>query len=108
MRIKFSKQYFSIDAARGATSVMERKEHKCDAGKPDCIDCNAEGGDDTPPLLVHESDTERPSLAVDYARQRLRRRPASSQRMKALAATFASHHPVFQPSLDEKDYYYHS
>src|SRR6266568_9540043 len=89
--------------------MMERKGHcKCNAGKPDCSDCNAEGGDDTPPLLVRESDTGRPSLAAEHARQRLRRRPVSSQRMKALAATFASHHPVFQSSLEEKEYSYHS
>src|SRR6266568_7102434 len=85
--------------------MMERKGHcKCDAGKPDCSDCNAEGGDDTPPLLVRESDTEKPSLAAEHTRQRLRRRPVSSQRMKDLAKTFASHHPVFQPSLDEREY----
>src|SRR6266581_6670820 len=28
--------------------------------------------------------------------------------MKALAKTFAAHHPVFQPSLDEKEYQYYS
>src|SRR6266496_5136902 len=87
--------------------MMERKGHcKCDAGKPDCPVCNAEGGDDTPPLLVRESDTVRPSLAAEHTRQRLRRRPVSSQRMKDLAKTFASHHPVFQPSLDEREHQY--
>src|SRR6266581_5434669 len=85
---------------------MERKVCKCDAGKPDCPDCNAEGGDDTPPLLVREPDPEVPSL-VEQARQCLRRRPASSQRMKDLAKTFASHHPVFQPSLDEREKLYY-
>src|SRR6266581_9382284 len=88
--------------------MMERKGHcKCDAGKPDCPYCNAEGGDDTPPLLVRESDTVRPSLAAEHTRQRLRRRPASSQRMKDLAKTFASYHPVFQPSLDEREKLYY-
>src|SRR6266568_240216 len=87
--------------------MMERKGHcKCAAGKPDCPDCNAEGGDDTPPLLVREPDTERSSLAGEHTRQRPRRRLVSSQRMKDLAKTFASHHPVFQPSLDEREYQY--
>src|SRR6266581_622966 len=87
--------------------MMERKGHcKYDAGKPDCPDYKAEGGDDTPPLLVRESDTVRSSLAAEHTRQRLRRRPVSSQRMKDLAKTFALHHPVFQPSLDEREYQY--
>src|SRR6266568_2492264 len=87
--------------------MMERKGHcKCAAGKPDCPDCNAEGGDDTPPLLVREPDTERSSLAGEHTRQRPRRRLVSSQRMKDLAKTFALHHPVFQPSLDEREYQY--
>src|SRR6266568_2966844 len=87
--------------------MMERKGHcKCAAGKPDCPDYKAEGGDDTPPLLVREPDTERSSLAGEHTRQRPRRRLVSSQRMKDLAKTFALHHPVFQPSLDEREYQY--